>query len=219
MARSLEPKDEHTPPSPQLILPLRRVVEIQPRNTEVRRRLANAFAALNRNVEAVQTLHELAKVFVDTKEPARSLETLEEVLHLDPFHVESRQLQGELTERRGDRDGAFRIFRDLGGLCLRAGLGSEASSFLRRALALRPEDPDTLWDCARAEELRGRMSEAATLYGRLVAIEGARENQGRSRAAQEKYTECSHRPSKPGTAKIEAPRAKPTLPTPPLPAG
>lgn len=220
MANSLEPKDENTPPPPQLLLPLKKVVELDPKNPDIRRRLAHAYAALNRKVEAVHALHELAQLFIENGETSRALDTLEEILHQDPFHIESRQLLAELNEKSGDAETAFRAYSDLGGLCLRAGLHSEATDVLRRALALRPDDADTLWECARAEELRGRSTDASLLYGKLVAIEHARDNQGRSRLAQEKYHECAKAPGgRPSTSKlvIPVPPVGPSPPSPPSP--
>jgi tetratricopeptide (TPR) repeat protein len=220
MADSLAPADEHAAPPPQIVLPLKRVIELDPKNTEIRRRLANAYSALNSTVEAVQTLHALAQTFVEAKDGARALETLDEVLHLDPFHIESRQLFAELTENAGDAARAFAAWSDLGVLCFRAGLKSEASTFFRRALAIRPEDPDVLWECARAEEARGKTTEAALLYGKLVTIEHARENAGRSKQAQERYHECSRLPGRsPSQASMPALVVAPVPPAPPISKG
>lgn len=205
MADSLEPKVEHTPPPPQIILPLKKIVELDPTNTDVRRRLSTAYSALNRTVEAVLALHELAQVFVEGGEPTRALDTLEEVLALDPFHIDSRKLLATLAEKN-DVGVAFRAWSDLGGICLRGGLLTEASDALRRALALKAEDADVLWECARTEEMRGRSTDAALLYGKLVSLENARENHQRSKVAQEKYRECSKTGgTRPGTSKLGIP--------------
>ncbi|HZU96706.1 MAG TPA: tetratricopeptide repeat protein, partial [Planctomycetota bacterium] len=140
MADSLAPKDEHSQPPPQILHPLKKVIELDPTNVEVRKRLAVAYQALNRTVEAVHALHELAQVFDDANKPLRAIETLEEALHIDPFHIDSRKLLAKLNEQSGDKEAAFRSWYDLGGICLRGGIHSEASEAFGRARALRPDD-------------------------------------------------------------------------------
>ncbi len=227
MANSLDPRSADTPPPPSIILPLKKVVEIDPKNTEIRRRLATAYSALNRTVEAVTTLHDLAEVFIGQGNVARAVETLDEVLALDPFHIDSRKMFATLCEKK-DPEGAFRSWSDLGGICLRGGLYSEASDAFRRALAMKGEDCETLWELARTEERRGRTTEAAVLYGKIATLEHGRENDERSRTAQAKYHECSKIPSKPSTSKLgiptptvppQAPQPLPAAPPPPPTTG
>jgi tetratricopeptide (TPR) repeat protein len=225
MAKSLQPKDEGTKPPVTIVAPLRKVVELNPENTEVRRQLANALRALDKVPEAVRELHDLAQVHVAHGNSPAAIDALDEGLHADPFHLDSRKLVADLHERAEEMDAAFTAWADLGVLALRGGLHGDANEAFRHALAIKPDDAAVLLECARAEELRGRTTEAALLYGKLAQVETAAENLGRARFAQEKYRDLS-RPTtgsgvRPGTGSRSSGRlaaaAPPSAPLPPMP--
>src|SRR5581483_3038335 len=155
MATSLEPKDDSQKPPPELVAPLKRVLELAPDRPDVRQKLGHVYLALDRTSEAVRVLCDLAKWHVKAGDPAAALEPLEEALHADPFHLDSRRIQAELHERSGARAQAFEAWSALGGLCFRAGLNDQAADAYRRALTHEPEDATCLKECALAEEKRG----------------------------------------------------------------
>ncbi|MBI3725977.1 tetratricopeptide repeat protein [bacterium] len=215
MAQSLTPKDEGTPPPPEIIAPLKKVAELAPANVEVRRRLASAYLALDRTAEAVRTLHELARMHADAKTPALAIAALNESLRADPFHIDSRRLLAELREGQGERELAFEGWSDLGGLCLRAGLAGEAAESFQRALAIKPDDAPALHEWAKAEERRGGRGEAAAIYGKLARLEEGRENMGAARAALAKQRELgAAAPRAPG-GRLGLPAPLPPMPPPP----
>lgn len=191
MASSLEPKDESQKPPPELVAPLRKILELAPDRPDVRQRLARVYLAHDRTTEAVRVLCDLARWHVSANDEAAALEPLEDALHADPFHLDSRRTLAELHDRAGRRPQAFAEWSTLGGLCFRAGFNDQAADAYRRALALEPEDTPALRECAIAEERRGRVTEAALLFSKLAQVEQARENKGAATYAQDRYRELA----------------------------
>ena len=191
MAASLEPKDESQKPPPELVAPLKRIVELAPDRPDIPPRLARVYLALDRTTEAVRVLCELAQWHVNAGDEASALEPLEDALHADPFHLDSRRTLADLHERGGRPSEAFSEWSTLGGLCFRAGLNDDAVEAYRHALALVAEDTASLRECALAEERRGRATEAALLFAKLAQIEMSRENKGAATFAQERYRDLA----------------------------
>jgi tetratricopeptide (TPR) repeat protein len=212
MAQSLEPKDETQKPPQELLLPLKKVLELEPRRTDVQKRLARVYLALDKTPEAVTTLFELARSQARAGASDAALEALDEALHADPFHLDSRRLEADLHDGAGRKERAFEAWSALGGICLRAGLNGEASDAYRRALAIEPTDPLSLQECARADERRGRFTDAAALYTKLAEVELARENQGSAKLAQERSRELARLQPTGSSPRATTPTSPPPLP-------
>jgi tetratricopeptide (TPR) repeat protein len=185
MARSLEPH-EGEPPPPELLQPLRRIVELAPERLDVRRRLAEVHLALNQVDRAVRTLRELAERALEHGQPVEAREAYEDALAVAPFDMDSRRGLAAMAEQAGSLDEAQMGWRLVGAMCLRAGLYDDASRDLRRAVQLRPDDVEALYDLARAEDQRGAPRPAAAIYAKYAELMLQLGNNGMARDALER---------------------------------
>lgn len=185
MAQSLQPAPGDAPP-PELLQPLRRIVELAPDRLDVRRRLAEAHLALNQVDRAVRCLRELAEAALQLGDRAAAREAYDDALAAAPFDLDSRRGLAGMAEAEGDLEGAQRAWRAIGGMALFAGLHDDAGRDLRRAVKLRPDDTDALLDLGRAEEARGSARTAAAAYARYAELMLGRGNQGCARDALER---------------------------------
>lgn len=185
MAKSLEPAEGETPP-PELLQPLRRIVELAPERLDVRRRLANAHLALNQIDRAVRTLRELAEKALELARREEAREAYDDALAVAPFDMDSRRGLAAMAEEEGLTADAQAAWRAIGGMCLRAGLIEDAVRDLRRAIQLRSDDHEAIHDLARAEEGRKNARGAAAAYAKFAELMLARSNQGSAREALEK---------------------------------
>lgn len=193
MAKSLEPP-EGEPPPPEMLQPLRRIVELAPDRLDVRRRLADTHHAHHQIDRAVKTLRELAEKALELGLPADAREAYEDALAMSPFDMDSRRGLAAMAEREGNRDEAQMAWRLIGAMCLRAGLYEDASRDLKRAVQLRQDDAEALYDLARAEDQRGAARQAAAVYAKYAELMLQRGNQGMAREALQraKMLEPSH---------------------------
>jgi tetratricopeptide (TPR) repeat protein len=193
MVKSLEPGEGEQAP-PELLQPLRRIVELAPDRLDVRRRLAETYLALHQIDRAVRTLRELAEKAIEMAQPAEAKEAYEEALHVAPFDMDARRGLAVMTEQAGSRDEAQMAWRLIGAMCLRAGLYEDASRDLRRAVQMKPDDTEALYDLARAEDQRGSFRAAVAVYAKYAELQMALGNQGMAREALEraKALEPSH---------------------------
>jgi tetratricopeptide (TPR) repeat protein len=185
MAKSLEAPPGEAPP-PELLQPLRRIVELSPERLDVRRRLADAHLALNQVDRAGRVLRELAEKALELGKRLDAREAWDEALHVQPFDMDARRGLATMAEHDGQGDDAQAAWRAVGGMCLRAGLHEDAARDLRRAIQLKPDDPEALHDLARADEARGAQRAAAAAYARFAELMLARGNQGLAREALER---------------------------------
>lgn len=185
MARSLEPPPGEPPP-PEILQPLRRIVELAPERLDIRRRLAETHLSLNETDEAVRTLRALAEMAVQYGRLADAREAYEDALAVAPFDMDSRRGLAAMAERAGDVEEAQMGWKLIGAMCLRAGLYDDASRDLRRAVQLRADDAEALYDLARAEDQRGAHRSAAAIYARYAELMLAQGNQGMAREALER---------------------------------
>lgn len=185
MAKSLESATGEPPPM-ELLQPLRRIVELAPERLDVRRRLAEVHLALNQTDKAVRTLRELAEKGIEQAHLDEAREAYEDALAVAPFDMDSRRGLAAMAERRGSNDEAQMGWKLVGAMCLRAGLYEDAARDLRRAVQLRPDDPEALYDLARAEDQRGAFRAAAATYARYAELMMDQGNQGIAREALER---------------------------------
>lgn len=205
MAQSLE-APEGEPVRPEIVTPLKKVVELAPDRFDVRTRLAKAHLALAQVERGVATYHGLAEAALAKGDAARATEALDEALHADPFHLDSRRLLAKIHEQRRETALAQALWRDIGGLCLRAGVLDQASDALRRAVELNPSDLAALEELAKSEEKRGKLREAHQTYVQLAEGHKARENLGLAREHAE------HAQRIVGTARASTQRVRAIVP-------
>jgi tetratricopeptide (TPR) repeat protein len=193
MAQSLQPP-EGEPPPPEMLQPLRRIVELAPDRLDVRRRLAETHHAHHQIDRAVKTLRELAERAIELGLPDDAREAYEDALAMSPFDMDSRRGLAAMAERAGNRDDAQMAWRLIGAMCLRAGLYEDASRDLKRAVQLKQDDAEALYDLARAEDQRGAGRQAAAVYAKYAELMMSRGNQGMAREALQraKALEPSH---------------------------
>jgi tetratricopeptide (TPR) repeat protein len=189
MADSLEPTDDEPPP-PQILQPLRRVIEIDPERRDIRERLATTHLTLNQVDRAVRCYRELAEWALDATTPdGRQVDLAREAynraLGVSPFDMDSRRGLAEIHELLGETQEAQAAWRAIGGLCLRAGLFDDASQGFHRAIKLNGADTDSLLECACSEQLRGKAQNAGKLYSRYAELMVAQQNLGLAREALE----------------------------------
>ncbi|MCA8922693.1 MAG: tetratricopeptide repeat protein [Planctomycetes bacterium] len=177
MAQSLRPTPGE-PPSPALISPLARVVELDPTRLEVCYELAHTYLALEMRVEAGRTLRQLAEEALRQEDVPKARSAYQEAIEIDPFDLVSRRGMAALHELQGDLDLAFGIWLLCAELCQRVGLLSEGRSDARRALAISASDPRALKVSAALEALAEEPQAAAALLLRYAEIMHERENSG-----------------------------------------
>ncbi|MGE0711852.1 MAG: DUF4388 domain-containing protein [Planctomycetota bacterium] len=201
MADSLEPPEGEAPP-PEILQPLRRVVELSPLDYEVRRRLATAHLALNQRERAVACLRALAEVQLEQEQVPDARESFQAALEHDPFDMDSRRGLASIHERLGEQEQAFQAWRAIGGMCHRAGLSEQAVKDYHRAFQLRNDEPTTLRELAEIEEARGRGRNSAMLYARYAHLMIGAENFGSAREALERAAKLE--PALPQVAQLQA---------------
>jgi predicted Zn-dependent protease len=141
----------------------RRVLDLDPNHHAARTRLASAYVALGRHVEAESELYLLRDIMGDDPlylftvalfdfEARRTREAhlaLVRLLDREPDHVRGRLLLGSLFETGGDLERALLEYR--------------------HAHRLSPGDPATLYPFARALDAAGRRDEALSAYEQFLA--------------------------------------------------
>lgn len=184
MADSLEPGEGERPP-PQILNPLRRVVELDPKNLDVRRRLAHAHLGLNQIDRAVAALRGLAEQALEAGLVDSGKAAYDEALEHNPFDMDSRRGLAAIHEQREEYDQAYAAWTAVGGMCHRAGLFDAAVKDFHRAFQIRDDDPITVRELAQIEQARGRDRNSAMLYARYAQLMISQANYGMAREALE----------------------------------
>jgi tetratricopeptide (TPR) repeat protein len=185
MADSLEPKHGERPPA-EILQPLRRIVEIAPRELSYRQRLANTHLALSQRDRAVACFRDLAEAALADGNVVDGRSGYNQALEQDPFDQASRRGLAEIHEQHGEREEAFKIWMCAGGMCYRAGLYDQAVQDYQRAYKIRDTDPDLLRELAEIEELRNRPPGAAMFWARFAHAMIESQNFGKAREALER---------------------------------
>ena len=208
MADSLEASGEDERPAPEILQPLRRVVELAPRELAYRQRLADTHLALSQRERAVACLRGLAEAALADQKVDEAIRGYTQALEHDPFDQESRRGLAGIHEQRGERDAAFVLWAAVGGMCYRAGLFDQAVQDYQRAYHLRENDPDVLRELAEIEERRQRPPNAAMFWARFAHLMIETQNFGKAREALERAGHLD--PSLPQVAQLKA-RLSPSI--------
>lgn len=126
----------------------------------------------------------LAHALMARGENARAEAMYEEVLRRRPDIAQVHVNLGVVLAARGDYDGAIRHYReglaiddrsfeaynDLAAAYLEQKRPQEASAALAKALELRPDDPDALFNLGMAYSQTGEVAKAARVYERVVVL-------------------------------------------------
>ena len=201
MADSLEPKPGERPP-PEILQPLRRIVEIAPHELSYRQRLADTHLALSQRERAVACLRSLAEAALADGKTEEGRDGYSQALKHDPFDQESRRGLAEIHEKEGGNEEAFRIWMAVGGMCFRAGLYDQAVSDYQRAYKIHDTEPDLLRELAEIEEARQRLPGAAMFWARFAHVMIESQNVGKARDALERAARLD--PSLPQIAQLRA---------------
>lgn len=186
MADSLQPSSPDEPTPPELLQPLRSVVELAPGRLDIRHRLARTHLALNQIDRAVQALRGLAEQALSTEQVAAAIDAYTEALEHQPFDMDSRRGLAAISETKGDYDAAFSAWRAIGGMCFRAGLLEHAAKDYHRAFQLRDNDAETIRELAEIEAQRGKTRNGAMLYARYAQLMISLGNHGMAREVLER---------------------------------
>jgi tetratricopeptide (TPR) repeat protein len=201
MADSLEPSGDDRPP-PEILQPLRRVVELDPNNFDVRRRLAKTHLALNQRGRAVTVLRSMAEYQLDAGSIDQAAASYDSALAEDPFDMDSRRGLARIHEHREEHDLAFDAWRAIGGMCHRAGLYDQAVKDFHRAFQIRDNEAVTVRELAQIEAARGRDRNSAMLFARYAHLMIGEENYGSAREALERAAKLE--PNLPQVAQLQA---------------
>ncbi|MEZ6187145.1 MAG: tetratricopeptide repeat protein [Planctomycetota bacterium] len=182
MAQSLRPTPGE-PPTPALISPLARVVELDPQRLETCYELAHTYLALGMRVEAGRTLRQLAEEALRQEDVRKARSAYQEALEIDPFDLASRRGLAALHELQGDLDLGFEAWLTCAELCQRVGLIDEGRSDARRALEISAADPRALLVSAELEQQAEEPRAAAALLLRYAEIMHDRQNVGMAQDA------------------------------------
>lgn len=200
MADSLAPAEGEIPP-PEILQPLRRVVELAPNDYDTRRRLAETHLALNQRERAVGVLRQLAEVSLNNNLVDQARSAYEEALGHDPFDMGSRRGLAGIHEQQGQHEQAFATWRSIGGMCYRAGLLDQAVKDYHRAFQIKDDEPQTVRELAEIEAARGRDRNSAMLFARFAHLMIGQQNFGLAREALERASQLE--PSLPQVAQLQ----------------
>lgn len=181
MANSLRQPPGETP-SPALISPLARVVELDPQQLDVCYELAHTYLALDMKVEAGRSLRQLAEEALRQEDVPKARSAYSEAIEIDPFDLVSRRGMAALHELQGNLDLAFEAWVTCAELCQRVGLLSDGRSDARRALQIKA-DPRALRVGAELEEQAEEPQAASALFLRYAELMLEGKNVGIAREA------------------------------------
>ncbi len=199
MADSLQPEGDDPPP-PEILQPLRRVVELEPDDVVVRRRLAETHLALGQTHWAVRAFRELAEAHLRQDDLDQARIAFDQALEHDPFDMDSRRGLATIHERLDEKEVAYQAWRAIGGMCHRAGLYEDAVKDFHRAFSIHDDDPVTVRELAEIEEERGRAKNSAMLYARYALLMMNQENFGLAKEALDRANRLE--PNLPQVAKL-----------------
>ncbi len=195
----------------QAMLGLRQVLKLKPQNADVHQQLAVAYGNLGdldrsrRHLERavalapdrVDSLIQLVTVQLDQQEPRPAISHLERILELAPDDPDARWLLGRAQAMTGDLSGALAAFEqaaaagvgtpvwarnEWGSALAQSGRPDAALEQFRAALAVDPDNAQSLFYAGLIFEGRGRVDEAVAHYCRSIKAQPNPPAQGRLQA-------------------------------------
>jgi tetratricopeptide (TPR) repeat protein len=124
----------------------RRVIEVQPENSEPYRKLADLYQTMGESTQAIIELENLAAMYLAQKKPEKAIDVYREMLLLDPECVEARLGLAETLVTMDQKDKAYDEYQALSDMLSASGLitGASNSAFIinvyEKMAALRPAD-------------------------------------------------------------------------------
>ncbi len=126
-----------------------KILEMDPENTNMRIRLAEVYVRLNKKNDAWQIFSAVAETLRSKGSLDAAEEVLKRMLTLDPGNSYALLMQGRNLVEAGDAEAAVGIFEKVSDL---------------------DSNPDGLRDLLKAYLMTGRLSDAGTLAGKLLAV-------------------------------------------------
>lgn len=177
----------------QAAIGLRRVLQLQPSNAEAHLQLAMTYGSLGDLERAryhlerlvaldptrIEARVDLGRLYLERNEPAKAIEHLRAARDLDATRAETAWLLGKALLATGDLEEGFEVLetgrrtgttppawveKEWGLALAQNGQAEPALTHFRAALALTPNDPETLFYSGLALEGLGRTNEAVRSY-------------------------------------------------------
>lgn len=139
----------------------KQLVNLRPDEHELRAELAECLVEVRRLPEARRTWEEAFQL-VERREPRTAIKYAQQVARLSPGEVPPKVRVAELVEKSGAQDEAFDAWVALGRDARRFGRPDDQARFLERALALKPDDMQSLLDASEARITQGDHHAALT---------------------------------------------------------
>jgi tetratricopeptide (TPR) repeat protein len=165
------------------ISPFRKLVDLDPQDTEAREALARAHAEAGNREDAISEYAELANFAFEKGDLDLSLRAFERAVGLDPTDAGTWEGLGKVHARAGRPHEAASAFRDASMLCRAAGRLDHAVSLLRAALDADPDRLDPLLDVAVIHRRREDVPSMQAAYREYATRNYNRQNFGEVRKA------------------------------------
>ncbi|NWJ96748.1 MAG: tetratricopeptide repeat protein [Chloroflexi bacterium] len=114
------------------------LVKFNPNNTNALQRSGEIYARLGRSSESIAVFYQLKDVFLKNNQTAQVIETLQQVVKVDPSRTEAYREIIETAKARGDRKTGASAALSFATFCKSAGAYQDASSAVEEALMLQP---------------------------------------------------------------------------------
>lgn len=149
----------------------KKITKLDPNNTRAVERLAELYTMQGLMTEArAQYLH-LAEFHLKSGQVSRAVEVMQKLLDLEPDNIKLQRRLAELYRQHGQNPEAAAIYRRLGTRALQRGEADDGLEWITQAVALVPEDPETLLLQARAQLKAGQAAEALATLEKIPGVE------------------------------------------------
>ena len=149
----------------------KKITKLDPNNTRAVERLAELYTMQGLMTEArAQYLH-LAEFHLKAGQVSLAVEVMQKLLDLEPDNIKLQRRLAELYRQHGQNPEAAAIYRRLGTRALQRGEADDGLEWITQAVALVPEDPETLLLQARAQQKAGQAAEALATLEKIPGVE------------------------------------------------
>jgi tetratricopeptide (TPR) repeat protein len=174
-----------------LIATLQKILEMQPQSAQARRRLSEAYVAINDRPAAVAQLRAVGEEARQRGENEAAYKALTDAILIDPFEGETHADYAELLLATGRPVEAAATFRDLAHLARAARRFEEAARWFDRAAVSDPNDAQSLGEAGDVLAATGDLAGAADAYRRQAERALELQNMGDARRAVQKLTQVA----------------------------